>query len=69
MLCVQAQVDREKRWDILSNTWYTKYKYTNQTKPTQIKQTLYTNISILDEQKHNIEIDPQKKSQKKNKNK
>ena len=58
-----------QRWDILSNTLYTKCKYTNQTKPTQIKQTLYTNISILDAQKHNIEINPQKKSQKKKKKK
>ncbi len=43
---------------ILSNTLYTKSKYINQTKPTQIKRTIYTNISILDAQKHNIEIDP-----------
>jgi hypothetical protein len=49
---------------ILSNTLYTKSKYTNQTQPTQIKRTLYTNISILDAQKHNIEIDPRKKKKK-----
>ena len=65
---IKLQNQTPQRWDILSNTLYTKYKYTNQTKPTQIKQTLYTNINILDAQKHNKEIDPQKKSQKKKKN-